>query len=107
MEAITDVTVNGRTYKVTMFDPMTAFSFIHSRIHAAVYGTNQVGLAKIAICQCITPTTRPLNDDAVFQEWFSQYPEDMLPLEARAIEALEAPFDPKIVDITPEAKNDN
>lgn len=95
MEAIANITINGRQYKVKMFDPATAFDFIHARIHAAVHGKNSVSLARMALGKCLTPMMKELEDEAVFQEWFSQHPEDMLPLEVAAIEALTAPYDPK------------
>lgn len=88
------VTINGRSYTVVPLNPSLAFDFIHHLIHARVTGINMAGIGKAAIGQCCNPIMKRLSEAVVFEEHFSQYPEDMLPLETAAIQALTAPYDP-------------
>lgn len=87
------VTVNGRSYVVNMFDPMTAFDFFLDLQHAKENGKPNNHLGRQAIGQCRTPDMgKELSSESVFKEHFAKYPEDMLPLMREAIEALCAPF---------------
>ena len=93
MDAISAVKVNGREYKVAMFDPMTAFDFFHDLWNAAENRKPINHLGRKALGRCRThDMARELSDDAVFQEHFAKHPEDMLPLMGEAMNALCAPF---------------
>lgn len=105
MEAMEKIEVNGRQYSVTMFDPITAFEFCHDYGHARANGGSMKGLGRKAFSQCIDPNMRSLSDIAHFQEWFSKHPEDMIPVELAAIEALIAPFVRSVADTMPTGTN--
>lgn len=92
MEAVQKVKVGANEYTVRMFDPLAAFDFFHEMADAQANKRSLTPLAKRAFAQCLTPMMRELGDETVFQEWFSQHPEDMLELERKAMEALSAPF---------------
>ena len=92
MEPISKVMVNGREYTVTMFDPITAFDFFHNLAEAQASGKSIKDLAKKAIGQCSDPMARDLSDPDNFKKCFSEHPEDMLPLETAALDAVTAPF---------------
>ena len=87
------VKVNGREYMVTMLDPMNAFDFFLELENAKSNGRPYNHLARRAVAQCRTPDMdKELSDDGIFQEHFSKYPEDMLPLMREAMDALCRPF---------------
>lgn len=87
------VTVNGRGYLVTMFDPLTAFDFFLELENAKSNGRSYNHLARRAIGQCRTPDMgKDLADAEVFSTHFAKHPEDMLPLMREAMDALCAPF---------------
>lgn len=92
MEAVQKVKIGANEYTVKMFDPMSAFDFFHDMADAKENKRSLAPLAKRAFAQCLTPMMRELSDETVFQEWFSQHPEDMLELERKAMELLSAPF---------------
>lgn len=93
MDAVTTVNVNGREYRVAMFDPMTAFDFFMDLENAKSNGKPYSHLAKKALNQCRThDMAKELSNEAVFQEHFSKFPEDMLALMKEAMEALCRPF---------------
>lgn len=92
MDAVQKVKIGANEYTVKMFDPMTAFTFFHELREAEDNRRNKAYLYKQALAQCMTPMMRDLSDEAVFQEWFAQHPEDMLEIQEKAIEVLTAPF---------------
>lgn len=92
MEAAKKVRIGDNEYTVKMFDPMTAFEFFHDMVEAQETKRSLSPLAKRAFAQCLDPNLRALGDQANFQAWFSQYPEDMIELERKAMEVLVAPF---------------
>ena len=92
MDAVQKVKIDANEYTVKMFDPMTAFDFFHELSDAKENRRSLAPLAKRAFAQCLTPMMRDLGDEAAFQEWFSQHPEDMLALEQKAMEVLVGPF---------------
>lgn len=101
----TKVTVNGRAYVVTMFDPLTAFDFFLALQHAKANGKPHNHLGRQAIGQCRTPDMgKELSSESTFQEHFAKYPEDMLPLMREAMEALCAPFVTKEKDTSGSGK---
>lgn len=92
MDAVTKIKVNDREYTVHMFDPMTAFDFFHALSEARMSGKGMAPLARRAIGQCRDAMMKDLSEEANFTACFSQYPEDMIPLQKEALEALTSPF---------------
>lgn len=92
MEAVKKVKIGANEYTVKMFDPMTAFEYFHDYADARENRRSLAPLARKAFAQCLDPMMKPLGDEANFQAWFSQHPEDMLELENRAMDALTDPF---------------
>ena len=92
MDAVSTVTVNGREYKVMMFDPMTAFDFFCELQNLRENKLPHTHLGKKALGRCRTDMARELSDEVVFTEHFSKYPEDMFELMAKAVDALCRPF---------------
>ena len=91
----TTVSVNGRDYTVIPFNPLDALDYLHAMIITRATGRNLASLGKIAIDHCVSPDGRRLEDKGVFQEQFCKYPEDMLELETKAIDALCEPWEGK------------
>lgn len=92
MDAVKQITVNGRKYTVRMLDPITAFDFIHAVAHARANRHPIASHHRTAIAQCSDQMGRNLGDDANFTKTFSDYPEDMIPLGTLAMESLCVPF---------------
>lgn len=92
MDAVKQITVNGRKYAVKMFSPLEAFEYIHDYTHARANGLNRKAMGMRAINQCSNEMGRELSKPDVFESHFSQYPEDMMPLEIAAEDELIGPF---------------
>lgn len=91
-----EVEVNGRKYIVNAFNPIDAYKFYHEWINAIAYGKQVAELGLKVFGQCIdmsSASPRHLDNQQVFQAVFSEHPEDMMPLEQAAKEALLAPFE--------------
>lgn len=92
------VTVNGREYTVNPFTPMEAFEFYHGRDNAILTGKNLLPFGLKAIGQCADEMMRNLGEPKNFKIRFSEYPEDMLPLQEAATEVLVRPFETRSGD---------
>lgn len=92
MEAVKQITVNGRRYAVRMFSPLEAFDFVHDFRHAQRSGMSLKSLSRRAIGQCNDENGNNLAEAAHFESHFSKYPEDIFPLEEQALDALADPF---------------
>lgn len=94
----TKVVVNGRTYTVNPFTPVEAFEFYHARLAAFRNGQSLFPFGMKAIGQCLDEMLCKLSDSTQFRKRFSECPEDMLPLQDAATEALIGPFERKEAD---------
>lgn len=86
------VDINGRAYTVNPFPPIEAFEFFHDLTDAQASGRGTGKMARRAIGQCLDPMMNSLGNNKNFTDCFSEHPEDMIPLEKAAMEALTAPF---------------
>lgn len=109
------VTVNSRTYTVEPFNPLEGMraASVFIRHSAGLMGADMdeqamqsnaiallgepdvLNLVERALRQCITPEKEYLRNEAVFERWFSEHPEDMIMLGQAALLALVTPFFPK------------
>lgn len=89
-----EVVVNGRRYIVNPFNPIDCYNFDWEfKLAQRFGGSSDLGLRVFK--QCMDDMARNLGDPENFQKWFSEHPEDMFPLEEKAIEALISPFPKK------------
>lgn len=84
--------IGDNEYTITMFDPISAFEFLHDHAEVRENKRSLGPLGKRAFAQCLDPMLRPLGVPENFQAWFSQHPGDMMHLERMAMEALMSPF---------------
>ncbi|MDR1534725.1 MAG: hypothetical protein LBU64_06440 [Planctomycetota bacterium] len=92
MDAVRKIEVNGREYTVRMFSPIQAHEYYWGREMAVRRGDSLEPLYRRAIGQCLDSLLRPLSEAGNFLQCFSDHPEDLFPLGARAEDALIAPF---------------
>lgn len=92
METVQKIKIGDNEYAVAMFDPITAFQFLHDHAEVREKKGSLAPLGRRAFAQCLDPMLRPLGAPENFHAWFTQHPGDMFPLERKAMEALMSPF---------------
>jgi hypothetical protein len=115
--------VNNRTYLVNKLNAIDGLS-ITMKFLAVVLpngSTDDLSLAigkmfanpevtslmKLAYPQIFTPENTPLSNAQVFNDWFNQYPEDLLTVGVQGLMVLVTPFLPKAEPTTPSGVKTN
>lgn len=88
-----EVIVNGRSYCVNPLNPEDAHEFMHKLIVVRAFGVGMDTLGRKVLAQCHDRMGRSLGTAEHFQKCFSEFPEDMLELESKALEVLCAPWE--------------
>lgn len=105
MEGFKKIDINGREYTITMLSPTQAHDYFYEVTAAQDRGESMGRFNRIAISQCCDPMMHQLREPAVFEQCFSEHPEDMILLGTRAKDELILPFLPKAPDTTQTAKH--
>ncbi len=107
--------VNGHTYKYRSLNPMDALDFgsrvakllapalsdgsnlsnALANMSKAVDVKDMKNLIKEALGYCYTPKSEALDNEAVFNAWFTECPEDLFEAGIKAVYNLVIPFLPK------------
>lgn len=88
-----EVDVNGRMYTVNPLNADEAHEFLHALISARATGHGMAELGKQVFAHCCDHMLRPLDNKENFQKQFAEFPQDMLELEAQALQALCDPWE--------------
>ncbi len=113
-QELMNFTVNGREYKYHTLSPMEALSFgtkVVQLLSPFLLQGQNVGQAitslganedlpkilKDALGRCYNNKNESLDNEAVFNKWFNEYPEDLFEAGVRATWGLVQPFLPSML----------
>lgn len=106
---LNNFTVNDHVYKYRALNPMDALDY-GSRVARIVApalaggadlskalssGVEVSALIKEALGYCYTPESEALDNEAVFNAWFTQHPDELFEAGIKAVYNLVTPFLPK------------
>lgn len=86
------IRVNNRIYELRLLPPMDAYDFFVEYS----CGPSRIDVKRKAISRCVTPDGGILDTSDGFNDWFSVYPGDLMPLGDLAAGKLAADFGEKM-----------
>lgn len=105
-------TVNDHVYKYRALNPMDALDYgsrvakivapalaggadLSKALSSGLDGKEVSALIKEALGYCYTPESEALDNEAVFNAWFTQHPDELFEAGIKAVYNLVTPFLPK------------